>query len=129
MRASRSYLVLYMISCFFTAMPIGSIDALIPFMASAAGTDQGEYSNIYTIIAFAMLAGALIQKALGMYKLLPKHHTILLIGSLAIAFFSILIIFMSSTDTQYIAWSALKIFNYFFMVSANNSLMNAPLRE
>jgi predicted MFS family arabinose efflux permease len=129
MRASCSYLVLYMISCFFTAMPLGSVDALVPFMAHRAHTDQSEYSNIYTIIGFALLAGAIVQKALSMYKLLPNHHTIMVIGNLGIAVFSMIITLMDSRDTQYIAWSVLKIFNYFFMVSTNNSLINASSRE
>lgn len=64
-----------------------------------------------------------------MYKLLPEHHYIIVVGSLGIAASSILITLMTSRDTQYIVWSVLKIFNYFFMVSTNNSLMNAPTRE
>jgi hypothetical protein len=60
MPTSRSYILLYMISYLFTAMPIGSVDALIPFMASAAGTYQGDYSNIYTIISFAILEAGII---------------------------------------------------------------------
>jgi hypothetical protein len=43
--------------------------------------------------------------------------------------FSVLIILMSTRNTENIAWSALKIFNYLFVVSANNSLMNAMLRD
>ena len=129
MRVSRSYFVLYMTGCFFTAMPLGSVDALIPFMAHRANTDQSEYSNIYVIISLALLAGAIVQKALSMYKLLPKHHIIMLIGSLGIAAFSVIVTLMDSKDTQYIAWSLLKIFNYFFMVSLSNSVINASSRE
>jgi hypothetical protein len=65
----------------FTAMLLGSVGALIPFLASFTGTEADEYSNIYKIIAFAMLAGTLVQKALGMYKLILKHHTILVRSS------------------------------------------------
>jgi hypothetical protein len=51
----------------FTAMLLGSVGALIHFPASSAGTEADEYFNIYNIIAFAMLAGTLVQKALGMF--------------------------------------------------------------
>lgn len=77
----------------------------------------------------ALLAGAIVQKVLSMYKLLPKHHSIMMIGSLGIAVSSLVITLMSSRDTQYISWSLLKIFNYFFMVSTSNSLINASSRE
>ena len=53
----------------------------------------------------------------------------MLIGSLGIAAFSVIVTLMDSKDTQYIVWSLLKIFNYFFMVSLSNSVINASSRE
>jgi hypothetical protein len=129
MVSSNAYLALYMVSLFISAIPITSVGSLIPFMAADVGIDETDYSIIFVMISASTLIAAVLYKLLGVYKLLPKHHTILIISSLEMVIFSVVMVYMKTKNSQCIALSILKFFNYLFVVTANICLMIVPTKE
>jgi MFS family permease len=98
-------------------------------MAADAGIEETDHSIIFVMISASTLIAAILYKVLGVYKLLPKHHTILIISCLEMVIFSVVMVYMKTKISQCIALSILKFFNYYFVVSAYICTMIVPPKE
>lgn len=112
MTASDHYLIIYMLTVFYTVMPPSCIGALIPFMAADLGIDETEYSTMFIFISLGCLASAILFKVLISSHLLPKHHSIMIICALEVAIFSIVMLYAKTKDIQIIVITILCAFGY-----------------
>lgn len=81
------------------------------------------------MISGSVFIAAILLKILGVYKLLPKYHTVIIISSVEMVIFSVVMVYMKTLASQCIVLSILKFFLYIYAVTANICLMMVPSKE